>query len=59
MAPKPSNVPSSPARKAKSVGERPSNLPVPVEALAAIAGSPALLDGHDESPEKLSLKVFL
>ena len=58
MAPKPTNVPSSPARKAKSVGERPSNLPVPVEALAAIAGSPSI-EGHDESPEKLSLKARL
>lgn len=50
-------MPASPARKAKSLGERPSNLPVP-------ADSPSLgnasVDGqHDESPEKLSLKARL
>ena len=44
-------MPSSPARKAKSVGERPSQLPI-------AAGSPAV-EGHDESPEKLSLKARL
>ena len=54
MAPKPANVPSSPARKIKSVGERPSNLPVVSDMLA----SPSL-EGHDESPEKLSLKARL
>ena len=60
MAPKPTNVPSSPARKAKSVGQQPSGLPVPTaELLAAMAGSPSLLEGHDESPEKLSLKARL
>ena len=59
MAPKPTNVPSSPARKAKSVGQQPSGLPVPIEVLAAMAGSPSLLEGHDESPEKLSLKARL
>ena len=48
MAPKPIN---SPARKAKSEGQRPSNLPVPVD-------SPSV-EGHDESPEKLSLKARL
>ena len=57
VAPKPSMpaskpaMPSSPARKAKSVGERPSQLPI-------AAGSPAV-EGHDESPEKLSLKARL
>ena len=46
MAPKPTNVPSSPARKAKSVGQQPSGLPVPTaELLAAMAGSPSLLEG--------------
>merc|ERR1719266_2121738 len=59
VAPKPTNVPSSPARKAKSVGQQPSGLPVPIEVLAAMAGSPSLLEGHDESPEKLSLKARL
>merc|ERR1712008_640096 len=59
VAPKPTNVPSSPARKAKSVGQQPSGLPVPIEVLAAMAGSPSFLEGHDESPEKLSLKARL
>ena len=44
-------MPSSPARKAKSVGERPSQLPI-------ATGSPSV-EGHDESPEKLSLKARL
>lgn len=47
-------MPASPARKAKSLGERPSNLPVPADS-PLTAG-----DGlHDESPEKLSLKARL
>ena len=51
MAPKPT---SQPSRKSKSVGERPSKLPVGVDNVA----SPSA-EGHDESPEKLSLKARL
>ena len=64
MAPKPSMpsmpspkpvMPSSPARKSKSVGEKPLyQLPASVSGV----GSPSL-EGHDESPEKLSLKARL
>ena len=56
MAPKPVNVPPSPSRKAKSVGERPSQLPVPVSTLESLVSA---AEGHDESPEKLSLKARL
>ena len=64
MAPKPSMpsmpspkpvMPSSPARKSKSVGEKPLyQLPASVSGV----GSPSV-EGHDESPEKLSLKARL
>merc|ERR1719410_872096 len=50
VAPKPTH----PRRKSKSVGERPSQLPVGVD----VTASPSA-EGHDESPEKLSLKARL
>ena len=51
VAPKPTH----PSRKAKSVGERPSQIPA---AMMDVTASPST-EGHDESPEKLSLKARL
>jgi hypothetical protein len=50
-------VPPSPVRKAKSVGERPNVLP---NLVTGVEGQgQGQVEGHDESPEKLSLKARL